>query len=183
MLGYEGDWFGEGILIRRRRRVHPANQPDFRAAEFFLDQCAEITARTEALVMPTGGTHPECALPGLGLQLGQHLSQYLHCGAHPGGTGGLKGVAPNADDIDLLQQADGAFGQYQAHHPPIPLIGLTRDQPFTGQYQDALRNRALGQPQIFGRGLRGVAEPVGASEIQQYLQVDRLQAVRLPGLA
>lgn len=63
-----------GTLIRRRRRMHPANQPHFRATEFFLDQCAEIAARTQALVMPARGADPECTLPRFGLQLGQHLS-------------------------------------------------------------------------------------------------------------
>ena len=55
---------------------------------------------------------------------------------------------------------------------------MARHQLAARQHQDRLRHRSLGQPEVFGQRLRRVAEPVGLVQIEQHLQVHRLQALR-----
>ncbi len=165
------------------RSVLAANPPHLRAAELFLHQPAKIAARPEPLVVTTGRAHAEAALPALRLHLSQHLPQHHHRRRHPRRAGGLHDVAPGAAGAQRLQQVGTAFGQNQPHHPAIAGVGVARHQPAARQHQHRLRHRALGQPEIFGQRLRGVAEAVGLIQVKQHLQMHRLQALcraRLP---
>jgi hypothetical protein len=66
----------------------------------------------------------------------------------------------------------------RAAHPAIARIGVARDQAAARQHQQGLRYRALGQAEVFGQGLRGIRKTVGLVQIEQHLQVHRLQALR-----
>ena len=134
-----------------------------------------VGALALALTVNAGIANAKSARTVVALQHIEGFAQRRHPVANAVGADVARRRLPQRRRLHLNQHLFALLAQTQSNNTTIDFVLVAFDQAAAVEKQQTLRDGSLGDAEIFGQGLRRIAEAVRQVEIEHRLQMHRLE--------